>query len=69
MLMGAFEGLCQRYGVRPPTNLSRFLSDLDPSPALRDALDPEQLEAALERGRRMTLDEAVDMVVGLGELA
>jgi len=68
-LMGAFEGLCQRYGVRPPTMMSRFLRELDPSPALRDALDPERLAAALERGRRMTLDEAVDMVVGLGGLA
>ena len=67
MLMGAFESLCQRYGVRPPMSLERFLSDLDVLPELRDALDSDRLEGAIDRGRRMTLDEAVALVVELGD--
>ncbi len=67
MLMGAFESLCQRYGVRPPMSLERFLSGLDVLPELRDALDSDRLEGAIDRGRRMTLDEAVALVVELGD--
>ena len=29
-LMGAFEGLCDRYGVRPPIALARLIKDADP---------------------------------------
>ena len=65
MLMGAFEGLCQRYGVRPPRP-SALPQRPRVLPALREALDSRAVEAAIERGRRMTLDEAVALVVELG---
>ena len=58
-LTGAFEALCERYGVRPPAALERFLEGQDPFAVTRAALPPDVYEAAYERGRRLTLDEAV----------
>ncbi len=60
--MGAFESLCQRYGVRPPSSLQRLINDLGPFPAARQALDSLRLDSAIDRGRRMALDEAVALV-------
>jgi hypothetical protein len=66
---GAFDALCDRYGVRPPAALTRFVGGADPFRATRENLDPETWAAAYERGRRLTLDEAVSMIVGLGDAA
>lgn len=68
-LSGAFEGLCQRYGVRPPASLERFIGEMDALATVRDALTPEAFAAAVEHGRRMTLDEAVALVAELGDMA
>jgi predicted ATPase/class 3 adenylate cyclase len=62
---GAFEALCERYGVRPPAGLDRFLRVEAAFKSLAVALGPETYEAAYDRGRRMSLDEAVDLVVDL----
>ena len=67
VIMGAFEGLCERYGVRPPLGLEQLLRTTDPTVRLQSLLDPETLTAALDRGRRMTIDEAMDLVVHIGE--
>jgi hypothetical protein len=64
---GAFDALCERYGVRPPASLDRFIATNDPFVVIRAGLPPETFAAAYERGRRMTLDEAVAAVVRLGE--
>lgn len=66
---GAFDALCERYGVRPPTALSRFVGRLDPFALTKQSLDPDLWAAAYERGRRLTLDEAVAIVGELGEAA
>ncbi len=66
---GAFDALCDRYGVRPPAALTRFVGQLDPFAQTRATLDPGVWTAAYERGRRLTLDEAVGLVVTLGEAA
>ena len=66
LLTGAFEGLCERYGVRPPTSLQRFLDESDPLIA-RAALGAEKFETAVARGRRMSLDEAMALIVELGD--
>lgn len=64
--VGAFEASCERYGVRPPASLDTFISTHDPFGATRDALPPDVYQAAFERGRRLTLDEAVAKVAELG---
>ena len=66
---GAFDALCERYGVRPPAALQTFVGGADPFEMTRQNLDPETWAAAYARGRRLTLDEAVAMVVGLGDEA
>jgi predicted ATPase/class 3 adenylate cyclase len=67
LLTGAFEGLCERYGVRPPTPVRRFLYPHDPVAAARPALGDEDLQAAVARGRRMSLDETMALIVELSE--
>jgi hypothetical protein len=68
-LWGAFQSLCQRYGVRPPASLERFIGDMDPLALARAALSPEDFDAAVEEGRQMTLDDAVALIVELGDMA
>jgi predicted ATPase/class 3 adenylate cyclase len=69
MLHGAFDALCDRYGVRPPAALETFVGGQDPFRLTREGMESGPFSAAYERGRRMTLDEAVDLVVELGEVA
>jgi predicted ATPase/class 3 adenylate cyclase len=68
-LSGAFEGLCERYGVRPPASLETFIGDIDPVGSARVELGPEAFAEAFERGRQMSLDEAVALIVELGDMA
>jgi len=63
LVMGAFEGLCERYGVRPPMGLEELIRRTGPGTRLQGIVDPLALASLLERGRRMTLDEAMDVVV------
>jgi predicted ATPase/class 3 adenylate cyclase len=65
VVAGAFEALCERYGVRPPAGLDRFLRVEEAFKSLAASLGPETYEAAYDRGRRLSLDEAVDLVVDL----
>ena len=67
LIMGAFEGLCERYGVRPPIGLEQLIRRTGPGVRLQGIMEPETLGAALERGRRMTIDEAMDLVVHVAE--
>jgi hypothetical protein len=67
LLTGAFEGLCERHGVRPPGDMQRFLQGQDPFPAAHAALGDEDFQAAVARGRRMSLDEAMAVIVELGD--
>jgi hypothetical protein len=68
-LSGAFENLCGRYGVRPPASLERFIGEMDVVGRVRAALTPETFAAAVEQGRRMSLDEAVALIAELGDVA
>lgn len=66
-MLGAFEALCELYGVRPPAGLS-FLVHIVGSPwekALA-ALGQGEYDEAFAEGARMTMDEAVDYLVELG---
>jgi predicted ATPase/class 3 adenylate cyclase len=66
VIAGAFDALCERYGVRPPAGLDRFLRLEDSFKTLAASLDSEAFEAAYDRGRRLSLGEAVDLVVDMG---
>lgn len=68
-MTGTFDTLCQRYGVRPPAALARFVGTLDPFGMARAGLTPERYAAMYEEGRRMNLDAAVAMVAELGDAA
>lgn len=65
-LTGAFDGLTERYGVRPPAALSRFIQRIDPFAMARAALSEDAWADAYEAGRRMSLEEAIDVVVAVG---
>jgi predicted ATPase/class 3 adenylate cyclase len=65
---GAFDALCDRYGVRPPAALETFVGGTDAFRLTMEGIDSGAHAAAYERGRRMTLDEALDLVVRLGDL-
>jgi hypothetical protein len=69
VLQGAFEALCERYGVRPPAGLDRLLAIADPMLEVRASVPPDRVAEALERGRRMSLDEAVAMILRVAEEA
>jgi len=59
-ILGAFEALCARYGVRPPAPFEEITPGVDVLPiGLED--DPE----AAARGAAMSFDEAVDYVTGV----
>jgi tetratricopeptide (TPR) repeat protein len=66
---GAFDALCDRYGVRPPQSLSRFVGGNDPFLLTKQNLDADAWAEAYARGRQLTLDEAVAMIVELGDEA
>jgi hypothetical protein len=66
-IMGAFDALCERYGVRPPVGLAVLVNRMDPALRVAELLEPQVLAVALERGRRMTLDEAMELVVHIGD--
>lgn len=68
-LSGAFEGLCQRFGVRPPASLERFIGGMDAIGPAREALPPDVFRAAVDDGRRMSLDDAVALIAALGDVA
>lgn len=63
VLMGAMESLGERYGVTPPAGLAWLIESRAPGERIRESLEPDVLAAALERGRRSSLDEAVDLVL------
>ena len=66
---GAFDALCERYGVRPPAALWMFVGGHDPFEMTRQNLDPDTWAVAYAQGRRLTLDEAVAKIVALGDAA
>jgi predicted ATPase/class 3 adenylate cyclase len=62
-LSGAFDANCERYGIRPPAALEMFVQTQDPFRMAREALPPERFELAYQAGRRLSLGEAVDLVI------
>ena len=65
VILGAFESLCQRYGVRPPVGLAALIGAADPLARTRETLDPADFADAFATGNRMTLGEAIDVIASL----
>jgi hypothetical protein len=53
--------------VRPPLGLSSIISDAEPLERTRAVLDDAALADAVERGRRMSLAEAMELIADLGD--
>ena len=61
-VLGAFDSLRQVYGIEPPVGVTFLIDTQQPAEKARDALGDEAFDVAFERGRRMSLDEALDLV-------
>jgi predicted ATPase len=69
LLLGAYEGLSELYGVRTPLGLNWLIEQHDPVGRTKAMLGTEEFVDATARGRRMSLDEAVDLAVRIGREA
>jgi hypothetical protein len=59
-VLGAFEGHCRRYGVRPPMNPDAFLAMGGPLDELIAALERPELAAARAHGETMSTDAVLE---------
>jgi predicted ATPase/class 3 adenylate cyclase len=66
-LMGAYEGLCEVHGVRPPAGIAAQLYESRVVERAVAALSSEEHAAAVRRGRAMTIDEAVAYAIEVFE--
>ena len=64
-MRAASESLNARYAVRPPRSVAEIVSRPDYPARISEALSPGQLEAAVEKGRQMSFEEAYDFALGL----
>ncbi len=60
---GAYTGLCQRFGVRPPNDPLLWLAASGVDQAALDDLRAPRYASAIARGSAMSVDEAVAEVV------
>jgi tetratricopeptide (TPR) repeat protein len=67
VILGAFEALCEQYGVRPPLGLAEIIKTAGPMERLQAVLPPEQIADAMARGRRMSVADTMVLVAELGE--
>lgn len=64
MLMGAFASLKEQYGIEAPAGIDFLTNTRRPVERARDDLGQSRYQAAFERGRRMTLEQALDLLDG-----
>ena len=67
LVAGAFDASCERFGVRPPADLERFIQGIYPYETIRASLGAEAYEAVYGRGAALGLTEAVQHVLALAE--
>jgi hypothetical protein len=65
MIMGAHEVQSRAYGIRGPVALELLFLEFGPLERAKELLDPLVFEVALERGRRLRLDEVMELVTEL----
>jgi predicted ATPase len=68
VLLGAFNSLCEVYGVRPPIGVLHLISGTDIDSRIKGAIGEDAYAGATDRGRRLSLDEAVSLSVEICEL-
>jgi predicted ATPase/class 3 adenylate cyclase len=56
-ILGAYDGLARRYGVRMPQNMEQTIEARDPLGQVRAALDADSYDQAWRRGLEMSVDE------------
>jgi predicted ATPase/class 3 adenylate cyclase len=66
-VMGAFDSLCELHGVRPPAGIGQYIFESRVEERAYAALTSEQHEAAVRRGRAMSLDDAVAYIIATFE--
>jgi hypothetical protein len=62
VVIGAIEGAGERFGIRAPVSFERVSGIPDPERELIDQLGVDPYTRTIEMGRRMTLEEAIDLV-------
>ncbi|HEY8869353.1 MAG TPA: adenylate/guanylate cyclase domain-containing protein [Candidatus Limnocylindrales bacterium] len=62
-ILGAYDALSRRYGIKMPRGLEEVVEMQDPRAAARVALDQATFDAAIRRGAEMTPKEAVEFVI------
>lgn len=68
-VLGAYENLRQVHGIEAPAGINFLIDSTKAIDRVRDGLGPDAYRAALERGKRMSLDEALDLVVSTAPAA
>ena len=66
-LMGAFDALCAVHGVQAPAGIGWLIAQSRPEERAYAALASETWEAAVRRGRAMSLDEAVRYAIEVAD--
>jgi predicted ATPase/class 3 adenylate cyclase len=61
VLHGAVQAALEQMGIRPPASYVD-MTGTDPIPSIRAALGEDAFDAAVDRGRRCSLEAAVDLV-------
>jgi predicted ATPase/class 3 adenylate cyclase len=61
MIHGAAQGAFERLGIRSPASYEE-LGGVDPLPMIAAALGPESYDACVARGRRLSIEEATDLI-------
>ncbi len=62
IVLGALDEAIERFGMRPPASFQIVTGVADPEAAFEGALGTEAFAAARERGRKLSLEGAVDVV-------
>ncbi len=68
-VLGAYESLSRRYGVRMPLNLQQAQEARDPLSQVAAAVSAEAYQEARDRGAAMGIDEVVEFVMELAASA
>jgi tetratricopeptide (TPR) repeat protein len=68
ILLGAFDNLCEVYGLRPPIGVLHLIAGAATDVRIKDALGEDTYAQDADRGRRLSLDAAVDLSVEICDL-
>ena len=67
VIHGACQAAQEQLGIKAPASYKE-MAGFDPIPAIAAALDPSTFAAAVERGRRLSLEEAIGLIEEVARL-